>query len=58
MSIHRHLHVGVAQQLLDGANVVAIFEQVCGKGVAERVTARRFAIPVRRSACFTAFWIR
>ena len=33
------------QQFLDGANVIAIFQKVRGKGMPEGVTARRFADP-------------
>jgi hypothetical protein len=38
---HRGLDVLMAEQLLDGPDVVAVFEQVGGKGVAEGVTAHR-----------------
>lgn len=36
---HRRLDVLVAEQLLDGANVVAVFEQMSGKGMAQGVAA-------------------
>lgn len=34
---HRGGHIGVAEQFLHGADVVAAFEQVGGEGVAQRV---------------------
>ena len=34
---HRGLEVTVAKQFLDGADVGAVFEQVCGEGVPEGV---------------------
>ena len=39
---HRGADVAVAQQLLDGSDVVAALQQVGGEGVAERVTGCRF----------------
>jgi hypothetical protein len=30
---HRRLHVGVAQQLLDRTDIVAVFEKVRGEGM-------------------------
>ena len=38
---HRGADVLVAQQLLHGPNIVAVFQQMCGEGVAQRVTRRR-----------------
>ncbi len=32
---HRRLHVAMTQKLLDGSHVIAAFEQVCGKGIAD-----------------------
>ena len=31
---HRHLHVAMTQQLLDGSHVRVAFEYVCGEGMA------------------------
>jgi hypothetical protein len=39
----------VPQQLLHGADVVAVFEQMRGEGVTQGVAVARFAIPARRS---------
>ena len=36
---HGGLDVAVAEEFLDGADIVAVFEQVGGKGMAERVAA-------------------
>ena len=38
---HRSTNVSVAQQLLDGPNVITIFEQVSGEGMAKGMTAGR-----------------
>ena len=37
---HHSLHAGVAEELLDGADVVPVLQKVGGEGVAERVGAR------------------
>lgn len=42
---HRGAHILVAQELLDGPDVVAILEEVGGKGVSERVRGAGFAMP-------------
>jgi hypothetical protein len=34
---HRRAHVAVSEQLLDGANIITVLEQVCGEAVAEGV---------------------
>jgi len=39
---HRRLHVGVPKELLDGADVVAVLEQVRGERVPQRVAAGVF----------------
>ena len=39
---HGRAHVGVAEKFLNGANVVAGFQQVCGERVSEAVTGRAF----------------
>jgi len=36
---HRSSHIAVTQQLLDGACVLAILEQVSGEGVPQRMTS-------------------
>src|SRR5215468_5646527 len=38
---HRRVEVGVSEQLLHGANVVTVFQQVRRKAMPQRVTARR-----------------
>ena len=38
---HRSLHITMPHQFLDGADVLAAFQQVCGKRVAERVGGGR-----------------
>jgi hypothetical protein len=38
-------HVPVPEQLLNGADVLAVFQQVCGERVAEGVGARPFRDP-------------
>jgi hypothetical protein len=49
---HRRLDVLVAQQLLDGAHVIVVLQEVCGEAVAQAVGADRFddARPLRRLA--------
>ena len=42
---HRRRHVLVPEQFLNGANVVATFEQVGRKGMPKGVTAGRFSYP-------------
>ena len=39
---HRRGHVRMAQQLLDGADVVAVFKQMGGEGMAKTMAARGF----------------
>ena len=46
---HRRAYVSVAQQLLDRPNIIAIFQQMGGKGVTERMTACRFGDPCFQS---------
>jgi hypothetical protein len=50
----RGRHVPVAEELLDGPDVAAILEQVCGERVPQRVRARPLVIPARQTACFAA----
>src|SRR5262245_43355879 len=38
---HGGIHVGVAEQLLNGADVVALLQEVSGEGVAQRVAGGR-----------------
>ena len=40
---HRRADVIVAEQFLDGADVVAVFEQVCGEGMTESMRGRVLA---------------
>src|SRR5712664_1404500 len=42
---HRRAHVAVAQELLDGADVVACAQQLGREGVSKRVRRRRFDDP-------------
>lgn len=42
---HRRAHIGVAEQLLNGANIVARFEQVCRERVAKGMSCRSFVDP-------------
>jgi len=42
---HGGLDVFVAEQFLDRANVIAVFEEVGGEGVAERMAADAFGDP-------------
>ena len=42
---HRRLHVRVSEQLLNRADVVAVFGQVRGEAVAEGVTTSRLVKP-------------
>lgn len=51
---HRRLHVGVAEHLLDGPDVVVGPEQVAGEAVSERVVTR-FAKRALRTADRKAF---
>ena len=44
---HRGAHVGVSQQFLNRADVVAIFQQMGGKGMAQGVRARESLRRVR-----------
>jgi hypothetical protein len=50
---HRGGDVVVAEELLDGADVVTGLEEMGGKGMSERVGSY-FAIPARWAACLTA----
>ena len=34
--------VFMAKQILDGANVISVFEKVCGEGMTERMTGHFF----------------
>lgn len=36
---HRRFHIRVTEELLDGANVVVVFQKVRGEGVAQAMTA-------------------
>jgi hypothetical protein len=47
--------VFVAEQLLDGANVVAVFEQVGGEGVAEVCGLTRLGMPAALAVVRMAF---
>ena len=51
---HRGADVGVAQEFLDGADVVAPFQQVGREGMTEGVACGGLAIPAPRTARFTA----
>jgi hypothetical protein len=42
---HGGLDAGVAEQFLDGANVIARLQQMRGEGVAKRVTGGAFGDP-------------
>jgi hypothetical protein len=42
---HRRAHITVPEQLLDRADVVAGFEQMCRKGMTQRVTRGRSGDP-------------
>ena len=53
---HRRLEVLVIRELLDRADVVAVFQEVRGEGVAERVAGGPLRDARRRAAAFTAFW--
>ena len=53
---HRGTDVAVAQELLDGPDIVVVFEQMGGKGVPEGVALASFGMPAARTASFTARW--
>jgi hypothetical protein len=42
---HRRFDIAMPQQLLDGSNVRAAFEQMCGKRMAERMARGSFCEP-------------
>ena len=46
----------MAEELLDGADVVAAFEEVGGERMAEGVQLERLSMPVARKARVTARW--
>ena len=47
---------GMAEQALDMTQAQALFEQVCGKGVAQGMNRDLFFIPHSASNTFSAFW--
>ena len=46
---HRRLHVAMAQKFLGGSDIVAIFQQISGKGMAG---AQGFAEAVQKFECY------
>ena len=52
---HRRFDVLVAEQLLDGPNVVAIFEKVGGEAVAEGMRGNRLVYPGKPGGLFDRF---
>jgi hypothetical protein len=54
---HRRGDVAVAEELLDGSNVVAVLQQMGGEGVTERVRTGALAEAARRAASFIARWM-
>ena len=53
---HRGFDIFVAEEFLDGADVVAALQEVGGEGVAEGVTAVRLVRWAVRVACLSTFW--
>jgi hypothetical protein len=52
---HGCAHIFVAQQLLNGAYVIAIFQQVRCEAVTESVAATRLTNPGAAQACLDCF---
>ncbi len=52
---HRRFDIAMAQQLLDGSNVIAAFEQVGGERMAERMARGSFRETGRRHGVSDSF---
>ncbi len=53
---HRGAHILVPQELLDGPDVVAIFEQMGREGVTNRATGSRFGQPGAAGGFLDGLW--